>query len=75
MDVEGCTEVGGSWKGLRQGRGLRVTICSISRLCMNSPSGVPGIVLGNVGIEEIMVLCPHGHKPSFPPPPGFLAFD
>ena len=28
--------------------------------------------------EEIMVLCPPGHKPSLPPAPGFLkpvAFD
>lgn len=57
MDVEGCTEVGGSWKGLRQGRGLRVTICSTSRLCMNSPSGVPGIVLGNIGIAKRKSWC------------------
>lgn len=81
MDVERCTEVGGSWKGLRQGRGLRITICSASRLCRNTPSGVPGIVLGNIGIAKRKSWCcalldTNHHR--LPPPPGFLkavAFD
>lgn len=57
MDVEGCTEMGGSWKGLRQERGLRVTFCSTSRLCMNSHSGVPGIGLGNIGTAKRKSWC------------------